>query len=1118
MNTGIPINGTRWLLALAISILIAITPILGLLAYRAHLSNDLDCSWVLHSVEVKEQLEHLNSLVKEVETGQRGFLLTGNASFLSPYEKALKEIPGQSQNLAFLISDNPRQVLATTHLRMLIADTLAIAAQSLALAQQGKESDAIQIVKNGQERHLEDEIQARVAEMDEEEDQLLTVRENASAAQAKNQDDLMTCLGSTGAALIVCGALLMRRLQDARQKAEAQTDQAHTQTEEANTRTEEAEALGEETIRASELRYRRLFETAQDGILILDADTGQVVDANPFMKELLGYSQEEILGRKLWEIGPFKGMEASKIAFAELQRADLIRYEGLPLETKTGKRVEVEFISNAYLVGRKRLIQCNIRDITERKKLAQQLVLLDTCVSNLSDIVLLTDAATGETGPGIVFVNKAFERLTGYSSAETMGLSPRFLQGEKTDHSVLAEIHAAVEKRQPIRRQLINYRKDGTEFWLDIDIVPIFDAAGKCTHFAAIERDITKTKEIEESLNLFRALMERSPDVIEVIDPQTGRYLDVNETACRRLGYSRQEMLSLCVTDILMTKERPFPLQANVEEIRKTGFKTFESRHRRKDGSTFPIEVNVQYIDLNRGYLVAVVRDITERNRAEGQIAEQAALLDKAQDAILVRDLEGKVLFWNKGAERMYGWTGKEVMGGNVCDFYCPDPQKFQEINEQTLSTGEWHGELQHRTKDGRKISVEGRWTLIRDDEGHAKSVLTINTDITEKKGIEARFLRAQRMESIGTLAGGIAHDLNNVLAPIMMSIEILKDTTDDPQKTIILETIEASARQGADIVRQVLSFARGMEGKRVEVQPKHLLKDLETIIKNTFPKNIRLRFSIPNDTWTILGDPTQVYQVLLNLCVNARDAMPDGGSLTVNVENCVLDEHHSAMSIETKPGRYLHVSVIDSGMGIPQDTVDKIFEPFFTTKDLNKGTGLGLSTVMAIVKSHGGNISVYSEPGKGATFNVYLPSMEMSAEARNEQAAEASMPHGNAETVLVVDDEAAILAITSRTLLAFGYRVLTAADGAEALAIYAQHRREIAMVLTDMSMPVMDGPATIRALKRINPAVKIIAASGLMANGSAINGTGMGVKHFLTKPYTAGTLLKTVRTILDET
>ena len=521
--------------------------------------------------------------------------------------------------------------------------------------------------------------------------------------------------------------------------------------------------------------------------------------------------------------------------------------------------------------------------------------------------------------------------------------------------------------------------------------------------------------------------------------------------------------------------------------------------------------------DTGRNLILAVSRDITERKRAEKQIAEQAAFLDKARDAIIACDLEGKILFWNKGAERIYGWTSQEVVGRNVLGILHTDSKKFEEHNGLTTSQDEWHGELHHRTKDRREITIEARTTLIRDDQGHPQSVLAINTDITERKKIEAQFMRAQRMESIGTLTGGIAHDLNNILAPIMMSIAALKATADNPQARDILETIEVSAQRGADIVRRVLSFTRGLEGERVEIQPRHLLKDIENIIKDTFPKDIRLLFSIPNDTWTILGDPTQVHQILLNLCVNARDAMPNGGSLTVGVENCVLDEQYAAMNVQAKAGRYVLISVSDSGIGMPPELLDKIFEPFFTTKELYQGTGLGLSMVMGIVKSHDGIINVYSEPGKGTTFKVYLPAMEISSEEQKKQTQQVSLLRGNGETVLVVDDETSILTVTTQTLQTFGYEVLTAMDGAEAIALYAKHQNEIAVVLTDMMMPVMDGPATIHALTRINPMIKIIAMSGFNTDGGMAKAFGGSAKHFLAKPYTAETLLKTLRALLDE-
>jgi PAS domain S-box-containing protein len=472
------------------------------------------------------------------------------------------------------------------------------------------------------------------------------------------------------------------------------------------------------------------------------------------------------------------------------------------------------------------------------------------------------------------------------------------------------------------------------------------------------------------------------------------------------------------------------------------------------------------------------------------------------------------VIFWNKGAERMYGWTCEEIVKNHVEKIYV-NPRLFKDITALTIANGEWTGELGHVTKAGKEICIEARCTLIRDKRGEPKSILAINTDITERKRIESQFMRAQRMESIGTLAGGVAHDLNNILAPIVMSIDILKSLILDPEALGILEAIEMSASRGADIVRQVLSFARGLEGQRIELQCSHVVKELEKIVKDTFPKDIRLHFNIASEVWTVAGDPTQIHQILLNLCLNARDAMPNGGILTVAVENCLLDEQYAGMNMMAKPGRYVCLSVNDTGTGIAPDVVDKIFEPFFTTKPVNKGTGLGLSTVAAIVKSHAGFVNVYSEMSKGTTFKVFIPAIELPvSEKLGVQPVD--LPRGHGETVLVVDDEPSILSITQQTLIAFGYRVLTAPDGAEAVGTYVQNKDDIAVVITDMMMPIMDGAALIHALTKINPKVKIIGASGLTSRGGDAKASHAGIKNFLAKPYNARTLLCALESILD--
>jgi len=674
--------------------------------------------------------------------------------------------------------------------------------------------------------------------------------------------------GANPATLIEDAEARTKQAETRTRQADTRRKEAEGRTDEANIRTEQAEARTVKAILASELRYRRLFETAQDGILILDADTGQVVDANPFMKDLLGYSQKEFLGKKLWEIGPFKGEGASKITFSELQCKDRLRYEGLPLETKEGKRVEVEFISNAYLMDEKLFIQCNIRDITERKR-----------------------------------------------------VEARF-------------------------RRLVDSNAQGVMFW---------NTNGKVT--------------------------------------------GANDAFLRLVRYTREDLEAGRINSVTMTPR--------------------------------------EYAGLD---LLAL----------------------------------------------------KEITASGACSPY----------------------EKEFIRKDATRVSVLLGAAAFEDNP---KEGVCFILDLTERKKLEHQFLRAQRMESIGMLAGGVAHDLNNILAPIILSIEMLKGAATDSKAKSILETIEVCANRGADIVRQVLSFARGVEGEKIDVQLTYLLNDLQNIITETFPKDIQLRFAIPNDIWTIFGDPTQLHQILLNLCVNARDAMPTGGTLTISAENCVIDEQYAAMNSQAKVGRYVSINVTDSGTGMPQSIIDKMFEPFFTTKELSKGTGLGLSTVMVIVKNHDGMINVYSKPGQGTTFIVHLPAMECAIEVGEKLPEALTLPRGNGETILVVDDEASIVAITSQTLQAFGYRVLTAKDGADAVAIYAEHSREIAVVLTDMMMPIMDGAAVSRVLRRINPAVKIISASGRNANAGSDGVSDDELEHFLMKPYTAATLLKALRTILDE-
>ena len=629
----------------------------------------------------------------------------------------------------------------------------------------------------------------------------------------------------------------------------------------------------------SELRYRRLFEAAHDGILRVDPETRRIVDVNPFLVGFLGYTHEEFLGKELFEIGLLKDEAASQAAFRELQAVGYIRYDDLPLETRDGRRVDVEFISNLYREGGRQIIQCNIRDITARKR---------------------SDSA------------------------------------------------------------------------------------------------------LQESERRFKLVARAVSDVAWDWDLTTGD-LWWNEGLADTFGYSTSES--------------------------GPGLESW-TRH-------------IHPEDLRR-------------------------VVDGIHEAIA------------GGAEA-------------------------------------WKDEYRFLRKDGRTAVVLDRGFILRNGAGEAVRVVGGMQDLTEARKLEAQYLRAQRMESIGTLAGGIAHDLNNVLTPIMMSIELLQpDCGSDPERAALLDSIRISCHRGAALVRQVLSFARGFEGRRRPVSPRLLISELQGLLASTFPLNIATVVHVADDVWDVNGDPTQLQQVLLNLAVNARDAMPEGGTLTFTAGNIVLDSQYVGTSRVANSGNHVLFRVTDTGPGIPLEIRERIFDPFFTTKEPGHGTGLGLATVHAVVKSHAGSVSVECEPGQGTTFSIFLPAAASQTAARPLRAAADAIPRGHNELVLVVDDEAAIRHITQRTLEAHGYRVLTAADGAQAVALYTQRGSEIAVVLTDLMMPVMDGAAAIHALRSLNPAVRIIAVSGLDSAASAAAGRSPGTRDFLSKPYTAQTLCARLRDVLD--
>lgn len=769
-----------------------------------------------------------------------------------------------------------------------------------------------------------------------------------------------------------------------------------------------------------------------------------------------------------------------------------------------------------------------------------------TTLASIGDAVICTDVEGR-----ITFMNSVAEGLTGWvlADAATKPVKEIFnIINEYTRVAVEDPVTRVLQEGNIIG--LANHtalvRKDGTEVPIDDSGAPIRDGDGKIMGVVLVFRDITERKMAEDALReseaRFRSVLDDSRDVIYRLNVQTGRYEYISPSAEMVTGFSPDELMALdsekalemihpddlpAMRTVLARLEDTGEGETEYRQLTKYGDYRWLSNHMSlirdslgrplyRNGNIRDITTNKQYEEaLHKAHdeLELRVQERTEQlEEANKALAESEAsyrgLTESIEDPFYAMDSDLKYIYWNKASEVLTGILAKDAIGKSIYELF-PDVKdtKIGQFFIESLKTQQ-PGRLESAFKLGDKnlifeINVYPTKTGIS----------VIAKDITEKRMLEAQLLRAQRMESIGTLAGGIAHDLNNVLTPIMLSLQMLKEKSSDAQGQKLLTILEQNCQRGANLIKQVLSFARGVEGERNPLAAKHVIAEIEKVAKETFPKNIEIQTNIQKDLFTISGDATQLHQVIMNLSVNARDVMPEGGTLTITASNFFIDENYARMHKEAKVGSYVIISVSDTGCGIPSRIMDRIFEPFFTTKEFGKGTGLGLSTALAIVRSHNGFINVYSEVGKGTTFKVYLPAVKTEVQEVEEQN---KLYMGYGELILIAEDEGSIREITSSTLKTYGYKVLTSSDGAEAVALYAQNKDNVKVVLMDMMMPVMDGHASIRAIHKINPRVKVIAVSGLAEKDKIAKIGSSHAKAFLPKPYTTERLLKTIHDVIN--
>jgi PAS domain S-box-containing protein len=744
--------------------------------------------------------------------------------------------------------------------------------------------------------------------------------------------------------------------------------------------------------------------------------------------------------------------------------------------------------------------------------------LLGAAIESTSEAIIISDARRPDLP--IVFVNSAFERITGYSAAEAIGRNPRFLQGCDTAPDAVAAFRAALSGGKDCMVEVRNYRKDGTTFWNEVKISPVRDGEGRPTHFIGVQTDITERMLQQnagrELAAQHRAMLATITEGFWLVDDQ-GRLLDVNEAYCRMSGYTRDELLKCTISD-LEAAESQEETREHMGRVMSAGADRFTSKHRAKDGRVFDVEISASYSKARRCFFV-FVHDNSSQVRMEHTLRLQAAALRAAADAIVITDTNGAIEWVNPAFEAFTGFTAAEAIGKNPGALVKSGKhdQAFYKDLWDTIRAGRvWHGEVINRRKDGSLYTERQSITPVLYESGVITHFVAIKEDITEHMQLQAQLLQAQKMESVGRLASGVAHDFNNLLSVILgWTGMALEELPADHAVRPSLEEVLKAGEGAASLTRQLLAFSRQQVVEPTLFNANDLVVEMNKMFRRVIGEDITLVTRTDPELGTVKMDRGQLEQVLMNLLVNARDAMPDGGTLTIETANVVLDAEYARRNSGMTPGEYVMLAVSDSGVGMNEETRTRIFEPFFTTKGHGKGTGLGLATCYGVAKQAGGYIAAGSEEGLGTTMKLYLPRRPEAAVTAARSRKKTPMRGG--ETILLVEDDAAVRRVTARMLEAQGYRVLSTASGEEALRVIEEEREPLQLVLTDV---VLSGGINGRLLadraRTLRPELKVLFASGYTSDVTILHGLLEERVALVQKPFTAELLGRKVREVLD--
>ncbi|MDD1775884.1 MAG: PAS domain S-box protein [Candidatus Methanomethylicus sp.] len=885
----------------------------------------------------------------------------------------------------------------------------------------------------------------------------------------------------------------------------------------------------EEDLRRKQVEIQTLLENTPAGLVLFDATPPyKVLAHNRYYQELFAepFYSKGMVGLNIYDYATAVEAEGVVAVFDEVARTKQPKsfldfpYKSNPPNQSwfnwhmsplilDGKVVAL--VSMTLDVTNRHLAEDALRESEKRLKLAQTLAGVGTWDWEIaSDKIKWSEELFRIFGLDPIRVNASFDSWRSV-------LHP--------DDKKIAEdrIREAMEKRMQLDSEYRIKLPSGKVRWIKSRGNTIFDEENKPLRMSGICFDITERRETEDALSkskileetsyYTRNLIEVSPDPLVTINVD-GKITDVNKATEVIIGRTREKLIG---SDFSNYFTEPEKARAGYKKVFADGIvKNYPLEIKHISGKTHDVLYNASLYRDKAGNVqgvFAAARDITESKKAEMKIREQADLLDNANDAFILFDLENRVLYWNKGAERLYGWKSEEVLGKDAAEVLKNDPKIIAYAMEKIKSTGKWMGEISQRRRDGSVIMVESRWSLAK--EGNEPIIIMgINTDITEKKTLESQYLRAQRLESIGTLSSGIAHDMRNILTPIVMGLDILSLKLPDEKDQELINSLQKNLQRASDLTKQMLVYAKGVEVDRNPLKAAEVVNEIVKVIKETFPKSISVETKIAKNVSGIEGDSTQLHQVLLNIGINARDAMPNGGKLTISASNVSMGESDVKAIADAKIGEYVCIEVSDTGAGITPEVMERIFEPFFSTKKPGEGSGLGLATARSIVKSHGGFIGIKSKEGEGASFQIYLPAV------RNVQGQKIVVPPetpngGNGQTILVVDDEELIRSLIKTILEKNNYRILEACDGAEAIKMLMENVNSIKLIILDMIMPIMSGEDTLVSLRKIQPSIKIIGMSGL-AGTEKYKSLGNELDAFITKPFTSAKLLEAITNILS--